>query len=389
MAQRWSAAVLASRPTPAGSLRFEFSRVFGGTRLSPHVDWGCRVAWGGTPLLRDGMTIDLLIHAIVRQTTILIAQLATSRGVRAPLAQIANQVFLELVNELERQRVSRKVSADMFGLGLRTYRRKIQRLSEGSTERGRSLWEAVLEYLRTHNAPTRLEVLRRFSNDDETQVKAVLHDLCESQLVFTSGTGPTTTYRVASDAELAAMQQGNGTDGLDDLLIAIIYREGPLTIDEITQRGKLSAEKLEAILNRLLSEGRIERLERDGQLLYQATRLVIPLGATAGWEGAVFDHYKALVSTLICRLREHPVASKLSDRIGGSTYTIDVWPGHPLADEVYGSLQRFRAELSDLRARAVKVNHEQGVPEVHDRVVIYVGQSLVSEGKDEPSDEND
>ncbi|HMA97761.1 MAG TPA: hypothetical protein VKP30_33980 [Polyangiaceae bacterium] len=335
------------------------------------------------------MTIDLLIHAIVRQTTILIAQLATSRGVRAPLAQIANQVFLELVNELERQRVSRKVSADMFGLGLRTYRRKIQRLSEGSTERGRSLWEAVLEYLRTHNAPTRLEVLRRFSNDDESQVKAVLHDLCESQLVFTSGTGPATTYRVASDAELAAMQQGNGTDGLDDLLIAIIYREGPLTIDEITQRGKLSAEKLEVILNRLLSEGRIERLERDGQLLYQATRLVIPLGATAGWEGAVFDHYKALVSTLICRLREHPVASKLSDRIGGSTYTIDVWPGHPLSDEVYGSLQRFRAELSDLRARAVKVNHEQGVPEAHDRVVIYVGQSLVSEGKDEPSDEND
>jgi len=54
------------------------------------------------------MTIELLIHAIVRQTTILIAQLATSRGVRAPLAQIANQVFLDLVRELERQGVSRR-----------------------------------------------------------------------------------------------------------------------------------------------------------------------------------------------------------------------------------------------------------------------------------------
>lgn len=334
------------------------------------------------------MTIDLLIHAIVRQTTILIAQLATSRGVRSPLAQIANQVFLELVNELERQRVSRKVSADMFGLGLRTYRRKIQRLSEGSTERGRSLWEAVLDYLRTHDAPTRVEVLRRFAGDDETQVKAVLHDLCESQLVVASGTGPTASYRVASDAELAAMQQGRGSDGLDDLLVAIIYREGPLTVDEITQRAKLGTDKLEPILSKLLSEGRIERLEREGQSLYRATRLVIPLGATAGWEAAVFDHYKALVSTLICRLREHPVASKLSDRIGGSTYTIDVWPGHPLAEEVYSTLQRFRAELSDLRARAVNVNSEHGVPEAHDRVVIYVGQCLISEGKDEPSDEN-
>jgi hypothetical protein len=94
------------------------------------------------------VNVPVLIDAIVRQTTVLIAQLATSGGVRAPLAQVANQVFLELVRELERQGVSRKVSADMFGMGLRTYLRKIQRLSESSTERGRSLWEAVLDYLR-------------------------------------------------------------------------------------------------------------------------------------------------------------------------------------------------------------------------------------------------
>jgi hypothetical protein len=48
------------------------------------------------------MTIDVLIHAIVAQTTVLIAHLATSRGIRAPLAQIANQVFLDLAAELER-----------------------------------------------------------------------------------------------------------------------------------------------------------------------------------------------------------------------------------------------------------------------------------------------
>jgi hypothetical protein len=53
------------------------------------------------------MNVDLLIHAIVRQTTILIAQLATSRGLRAPLATHAKQEFLDLVSELERQRVSR------------------------------------------------------------------------------------------------------------------------------------------------------------------------------------------------------------------------------------------------------------------------------------------
>src|SRR4051812_29723087 len=109
------------------------------------------------------MTIELLIHAIVRQTTILIAQLATSRGVRAPIAETANQVFIELVRELERWGVSRKVSAEMFGMGLRSYRRKIQRLTESSTERGRSLWEVVLEYVKAQGLVTRMEILTPLS----------------------------------------------------------------------------------------------------------------------------------------------------------------------------------------------------------------------------------
>src|SRR5512142_1737116 len=94
------------------------------------------------------MTVPLLVAALVRQTTVLIAQVATAGGVRAPLAQVADQVFLDLARELERQGVSRKVSADMFGMGLRSFLRRIQRLGESTTEQGRSLWEAVLDFLR-------------------------------------------------------------------------------------------------------------------------------------------------------------------------------------------------------------------------------------------------
>src|SRR5690606_39482709 len=105
---------------------------------------------GCNPRMLDepiAMHARLLIDAIVRQTTVLIAQLATSGGVRAPLAHIANQVFMDLAAELDAQGVSRKVSADMFGMALRTYLRKIQRLNESSTDRGRSLWEAVLQFV--------------------------------------------------------------------------------------------------------------------------------------------------------------------------------------------------------------------------------------------------
>lgn len=74
------------------------------------------------------MNTQILIDNIVRQATVLIAKLAASGSVRAPLAHIANQVFLELANELSAQGISRKVSADMFGMALRSYRRRVQRI---------------------------------------------------------------------------------------------------------------------------------------------------------------------------------------------------------------------------------------------------------------------
>src|SRR6476646_4979865 len=113
------------------------------------------------------MNTQLLIDAIVRQTTVLLAQLATSGGVRAPVAHIANEVFLALAAELDAQGVSRKVSADMFGMALRAYLRKIQRLRESRTDHGRSLWEAVLSFLQERGVVARHEVLRRFQLDDE------------------------------------------------------------------------------------------------------------------------------------------------------------------------------------------------------------------------------
>lgn len=328
------------------------------------------------------MTVDLLINAIVRQTTILIAQLATSGGLRAPLATVANQVFLDLVSELERQRVSRKVSADMFGLGLRTYRRKIQRLNASVTDRDTSLWEAILDHLRTRESASRSEIFERFSSDDEAQVKAVLHDLCESGLVLASKVGATTTYRRAQGEELIALQESRGEEGLDELVLALMFREPPLPIDEIAGRARLTTDRVAPILERLVHEGRLACTDRDGVPLYQATRLVLPLGSTAGWEAAVFDHFKALVATIMSRLSDKTIAPKIADSVGGSTYTISMWPGHPMADEVYGTLKRFRSELSSMRDRAAKINQEQGVPDAYTRVVIYVGQCLIGEGSD-------
>lgn len=325
----------------------------------------------------EAMTVEFLIHAIVRQTMILIAQLATLGGGRAPLAQVANQVFVDLVRELERQGVSRKVSADMFGLGLRTYRRKIQRLSESSTERGRSLWEVVLEFIKARGPVTRSEVFARFARDDEAQLRAVLRDLCESQLVVSIGPASKARYRAATEEELADLRNNQSAEGYDDFFVALMYREGPMTLEEIAGHAQVEVGMIEAPIERLVASGRIQTTVEGGVTRYRAGALVIPLGASSGWEGAVFDHFKAMVSTILVKLREGETA-QADDRVGGSTYTIDVWKGHPLEDEVLRTLGRIRSELSDLRKR---VNEQSGdkKPKEYSRVVVYAGQCVIPE----------
>src|SRR6185295_9510551 len=121
-------------------------------------------------LLFDSMNGKLLIDAIVRQTTVLLAQLSTAAGIRAPLAHVADEVFLSLSREIEAQGVGRKVAADMFGMALRTYQKKVQRLTESATEREKTLWEVVLDLVTASGSISRRQILDRLSRDDEREV---------------------------------------------------------------------------------------------------------------------------------------------------------------------------------------------------------------------------
>ncbi|MEN9578478.1 MAG: hypothetical protein RJA70_1487 [Pseudomonadota bacterium] len=315
------------------------------------------------------MNIQLLIDAIVRQTTVLIAQLATTGGARAPLAHVANQVFLELAQELESQGVSRKVSADMFGMALRAYLKKIQRLAESSSIRGRSLWEAVLEYLSENEVRTKAEVLNRFRHDDEVVVRGVLHDLVESGLAFSAGSATSSVYRATTDEERGALLRGG--QGLGDFIWALVYREGPLTSERLLQLVGAGGEEVGATLAQLEATGRIVL---DAQQGYSAKEFYVPLGSAGGWEAAMYDHYQALVKTLVTRLSQSQEGAKPTADTGGSTYTFDVWPGHPHHDAVVGTLATLRGELTKLREAVEQANQATETPEAYKSVVVYVGQ---------------
>jgi hypothetical protein len=230
------------------------------------------------------MDLKLLIDGIVRQTTVLLAQLSTTAGVRAPLAHVADQVFLELAREIEAQGVRRQVAADMFGLALRSYQRKVQRLTESATVRHKTLWEAVLDFIDAEQ-PSRARVLSRFSRDGEREVAAVLNDLLRSGLVFVTGAGESAVYGSTPESMRDKVQRQHDRDSLANVAWLRVFRGEASTRAELTSLLGADGAAVDLAVDDLLQSGRLIEGEA-GQL--RSRSLVVPLGAEQS--PALADH---------------------------------------------------------------------------------------------------
>jgi hypothetical protein len=82
------------------------------------------------------MNSRLLIDAIVRQTTVLIAQLSTAAGIRAPLAHVADEVFVSLAREIEGQDLARGSKAGAAPPALGRFRRRVSKCGGQPKRRG-------------------------------------------------------------------------------------------------------------------------------------------------------------------------------------------------------------------------------------------------------------
>jgi hypothetical protein len=331
------------------------------------------------------MNVSLLIDAIVRQTMVLIAQLATSGGLRAPLAHVAGQTFLNLARELESHGVAKKVSADMFGMALRTYQRRTQRLSQSRTDRGRSLWEAVLEFIERGDVVTRDAVFERFRYDDEASLRGVLRDLTESSLVFASGSGQSRAYRLSTLDERRAVHKGDDRTALEALVWSVVYREEHATFEHLAASTGLARAELEPVLDSLIAGGRVEKSVDAGQERFRSRNLSLGLNDASGWEASVLDHFSTLVQTITRKLSLDQKARE-KDEVGGSTYHLDLWRGHPMEDEVIGELARFRTRMSALRQKLDQYNAEHPKQPELVRVHAYYGQWFTEEERDETTD---
>jgi len=325
----------------------------------------------------------LLIDGIVRQTTVLIAQVSTAAGVRSPLSHVADQVFLSLAQEIERAGVGRKVVADMFGLALRTYQRKVQRLEESTSVRGRTLWEAVLGYIDEEGPARRERILAKFARDDQPAVTAVLNDLVTTGLVYCSGRAESAVYGVTSDADRRELTTREDTlEVLATLLWGTIFRQPGTTTKDLLGDSREPEPNVRAALALLLGDGRVTRDANGDDAPLRSAAFTIAPGSTLGWEAAALDHFQAAARAIAERARARAAGESPPRTTGGTTLHFGIHPGHPHEAEVLGLLGRIRAELDRLWQKVADHNKEHPVPdEEATRVTFYFGQSVIVPGE--------
>ncbi len=318
------------------------------------------------------MNLKLLLDGIVRQTTVLIAQLSTTSGARSPLAHVADQVFVELAKEIEAQGVRRQVVADMFGMALRSYQKKMRRLTESASARDKTLWQAVLELIEAEQ-PTRGRVLQRFEYDGEREVASVLKDLVRSGLACVTGSGDDAVYAVTSQALRDRVKRSSDLEATANLAWLMIFRSEAESVDELSVLLGVDAADARAAVDELLRSGRID--EDNGRL--RSRNVVLPLGSEQGWEAAILDHFRTVAVAIATKVRAGFSGSKLDDRIGGSTFTFTVGAGHPHEQEVYDLLRKTRLGAQALWDKVAAHNQDHPPdPERSRRVSFYVGQTL-------------
>ena len=318
------------------------------------------------------MNLRLVIDGIVRQTTVLIAQLSTVSGVRSPLAHVADQVFFDLAREIESQGVRRQVVADMFGLALRSYQKKMQRLTESATVRDRTLWQAILDFVEKEQ-PSRARLLARFEADGEREVVAVLNDLVQSGLLYATGGGENPVYGATSPAVRERVQQEHDLESIANLIWVKVFHGEIRTRTEAAANLRMDESLVQRSLDELFASGRL----REVNGLLESTNFVVPLGSEQGWEAALLDHFRAVAVAIATKVRSGSGGAQASDRVGGSTFTFTVAPGHPFENEVHGLLRKTRLEAQSLWERVSGYNqeHPPGADESV-RVTFYLGQTL-------------
>jgi hypothetical protein len=246
----------------------------------------------------------------------------------------------------------------------------------------------VHDFIGANGVVAREQILNRFKKDDELALRSVLHDLTESGVVFQSGSGRSSAYRMATLDELGQMRRSADLAGVEAFVWSIIYREQPIDKQRLSALCGLSETEVDTSIASLIAADRVQAATEPNLTLYRTRELVLKYEDPAGWEASVLDHFTALVRTVTTKLALDQKA-RLADQIGGSTYHFTLWRGHPYESRVLGELKEFRQRMSALRDEIDGYNAATLATTPTYRVDAYYGQTNTHEELQEMGEDRD
>lgn len=313
------------------------------------------------------MSAKQLVHAVLKMSARLVGAIATSDGRRAPLGDLSLRVPYYVGTELANRGVPQKVIADMLSMSLRTYQARVRAVLPPTPD---SISDRIVSLLREHGAMTKDELLAELAPRDESLVRSSLRDAVAHGQARKIEWRGIVRYEVVDGV---TGQRESQSDEVEWLLRFMLYRLGRASASTIAAETGMSEAQARLTLNDLTRRGQVRVIE-DEPLSYAIDGDVAkPIQNDMGWEASAFHHFAAVVDAMVHKLDTVGRRTQRADTTGGSTYTYDIWEGHPLEEEVEGLLGRFREIASRLDKEDRKLKSQVDMRPTK-RVRLYFGQ---------------
>ncbi len=324
------------------------------------------------------MSRTLLVHSLIRQTAILVARLAlTDKNI--DLRGIEELWFLNLVHELKALGMSHNVIADMFGMPVPTYyqrRKRAQANAQSEASRARQgLRTQLLGVIREQGPVQKAQILTHFPLEDEKVIVSLLKHLQKHGWIARKGRA----YVLEQDVDEPAIDASETTQAL---VWVMVFRHGPIGAGKLETILSMRRGAIAEALDALLELGQIVAQEIDGEEVYSTEQFVIGQEHFEGWEAAVFDHYHAMIHAVCTKLAPDRDMGADHAVVGGSTYTLGVWDGHPLEGRIVDFFEDIRTRARQLRTSIEAHNEalDASPPKASQSrlktFIFYVGQTV-------------
>lgn len=329
----------------------------------------------GGGLSVDGIDANLLIRTLFELTAQMSVDVIHASGARPDLKHIMDEVFMTFAEQFHEIGLPRSVAADMFGLVVRSYLKRIQNYEENRGEVSQPLWKRILLLIAEEPNIDLETLLSRFPVGYVKSVKTSLNDLCDQGVLVETRRRKVVRYTIGLDTQV---EEDKYEQVKQFVWLLIFNAKQPLTHEKISQtlHPVYSGELIEQCLGDLIAEGRVAQNQSTTPSSYVNNGQETP--PPFGWESAVYMHLHAVFNALMLKLNMmiHDDAPNVPGHyIGGSTWTFRLWEGHPMEDEVLNTLSQQREAMQVLFERSK--THEE--PEDQEQIYqcdLYVGQGL-------------